>query len=137
MTFSTTPGNAPAESRTRLLLLGPPTIMIGAEVHRPGTQKALALAGYLGVRGELVSRELLATLLWSAGAPDQARRSLRGELARLRSVLPEGAIGASRLAMWLDPSTVDVDVRQFRAMVEQGKDEAAVELYRGPLFEGI
>jgi DNA-binding SARP family transcriptional activator/tetratricopeptide (TPR) repeat protein len=137
MTFSTTPGNGPAESRVRLLLLGPPTIMIGAEVHRPGTQKALALAGYLGVRGELVSRELLATLLWSAGGSSQARRSLRGELARLRAVLPEGAIGASRLAMWLDPSKVEVDVQQFRAMVEQGKDEDAVGLYRGPLFEGI
>ncbi|MPZ74545.1 MAG: hypothetical protein GEU74_15220, partial [Nitriliruptorales bacterium] len=78
---------------TQLLVLGPPMIIRGATPRPPGTQKALALAGYLGIRGEPVPRERLAALLWPGSASDQARRSLRGELARLRSAFADDAVG--------------------------------------------
>lgn len=120
-----------------LLLLGPPLIVRNGSPHPPGTQKALALVGYLGIRGEPVAREQLATLLWAESGADQARRSLRGELARLRTVLPDGAIRATRLSIWLECSQLDVDVRRFRGFLAAGRDEDAVELYRGPLFEGL
>ncbi len=128
--------DAPATS-ARLLLLGPPLIVCDGSLRPPGTQKALALAGYLGIRAEPVAREQLATLLWAESGSDQARRSLRGELARLRTVLPDGGIRASRLNIWLEPCCVDVDARQFWALLADGRDEDAVELYRGPLFEGL
>ncbi|MQA14698.1 MAG: AAA family ATPase [Pseudonocardiaceae bacterium] len=102
-----------------------------------GTQKAVALAGYLGIRGEPIGREQLATVLWAESTHEQARRSLRGELARLRSALPAGAVGASRLNIWLDPSVVEIDVRRFWALLAHGRDDEAVELYRGPLLEGL
>ena len=85
----------PATSAS-LLLLGPPHLRCGGSARSPGTQKAVALAGYLAIRGEPVAREQLATLLWAESGSAQARRSLRGELARLKGVLPDGAIRASR-----------------------------------------
>ena len=126
----------PATSAS-LLLLGPPHLRCGGSARWPGTQKAVALAGYLAIRGEPVAREQLATLLWAESGSAQARRSLRGELARLKGVLPDGAIRASRLTIWLDPSCVDVDTTRFRLLLADGRDEDAVQLYRGPLLEGL
>lgn len=120
-----------------LTALGRPALLHNGEPRAPGTQKALALACYLGAVGEPVSREQLAALFWPDSDPSRARRSLRGELARLRSVLSPGAIDGSRLQIWLDPSAVGIDVQRFRALVTERCDREAVELYRGPFCDGL
>ncbi len=120
-----------------LTALGRPTLLCGGEPQLLGTQKALALLCYLGALGEAIAREQLATLFWPDSGSERGRRSLRGELARLRSALPIGAIDGSRLHIWLDSSLIDVDVQRFRTLVAQGHDKEAVELYRGPLCDGL
>ena len=120
-----------------LTALGRPALSHQGESRAPGTQKALALACYLGAVGEAVSREQLAALFWPDSDPGRARRSLRGELARLRAALSPSAFDGSRLHIWLDLSVVRVDVQLFRALVTQGRDTEAVKLYRGPLCEGL
>jgi DNA-binding SARP family transcriptional activator/tetratricopeptide (TPR) repeat protein len=120
-----------------LTVLGRPALLRKGEPQPPGTQKALALACYLGAVGEPVSREQLAALFWPDSDPSRARRSLRGELARLRSALSAAAFDGSRLQIWLDPSVVGVDVRLFRVLAAQGHDTEAVRLYRGPLCDGL
>jgi DNA-binding SARP family transcriptional activator/tetratricopeptide (TPR) repeat protein len=120
-----------------LTALGRPGLSRQGESQPPGTQKALALACYLGAVGEAVSREQLAALFWPDSDADRARRSLRGELARLRSALSPSAFDGSRLHIGLDLSVVRVDVQLFRALVTAGRDTEAVKLYRGPLCEGL
>src|ERR1700674_1323317 len=51
--------------------------------HSP--KQSQALLAYLGVKpSQRVSREKIATLLWSSTGPDQARQSLRQTLSTLR-----------------------------------------------------
>jgi len=66
-----------------------------------------ALLAYLadqpGMRAE---RGLLADLLWSERAEEQARASLRQELALLRKALPDAVLMANRQSVWLDPTRI-------------------------------
>ncbi|HEY8849906.1 MAG TPA: winged helix-turn-helix domain-containing protein, partial [Thermoanaerobaculia bacterium] len=53
-------------------------------------KKSQALLAYLGVKpSQRVSREKIATLLWSSTGPDQARQSLRQTLSTLRKELAQ------------------------------------------------
>jgi len=76
------------------------------------------LACQPGMRAE---RGLLADLLWSDRAEDQARASLRQELAVLRKALPDGALDADRQMVWLDPERITVD-RAVQGEFLQGFD---------------
>lgn len=60
-------------------------------------------------RGMRAERGLLADLLWSDRAEEQARASLRQELSLLRKNLPSGILGASRQHIWLEPDKVEID----------------------------
>ena len=128
-----------AETRTAVELntLGRPALLCHGVAQALGTQKALALVCYLGAIGEAAAREQLAALFWPDSESSRARRSLRGELARLRSALSPDAICGSRLHIWLDPSVVSVDVQRFHALVARGHDKEAVGLYRGPFCDGL
>ena len=120
-----------------LRVLGRPTLLRAGMPQLLGTHKSLALLCYLAAHGEAVFREQLSALLWPDSDDERARRSLRGELARLRSVLPEGAIGASRLEIWLETSAIEVDVRRFRRLVAEQRDIEAAQLFRGTFCEGF
>src|SRR5881628_2915845 len=53
-------------------------------------KKSQALMAYLGVKpSQRVSREKIASLLWSSTGPDQARQSLRQTLSTLRKELSQ------------------------------------------------
>lgn len=121
----------------RLLVMGTAQVVSDDRVRPAGTQKVLALAGYLAVRGEPVARDHLTALLWPSSGPEQARRSLRGEVSRLRCLLGEQAVRSSRMAIWLDPARIPSDVQLFRAALADGREDEAVELYRGPLLDGL
>ncbi|MCR8549404.1 hypothetical protein M4578_16350 [Salipiger sp. P9] len=61
---------------------------------------------------------MLADLLWSERAEEQARASLRQELSVLRKMLPEGVLDADRQLVRLDPSRVAVDRSGFGDFLE-------------------
>lgn len=128
---------APETSGFELKLLGRPTLLRNGAPLVLGTQKSLGVLCYLGACGEAVSREQLSALLWPDSSEERARRSLRGELARLRSALPVGAIDGSRLDIWLDPSAARVDLQRFRSLVAKGRDTEAARLFRGSFCEGL
>ena len=125
----------------RLRVLGRPTLLWAGQPRQLGTQKSLALLCYLAARDEPASRDTLAALLWPDSDEERARRSLRGELARLRSALPDGAITGTRLDIGIDTTALDVDVRRFRDLVSAEQDlEADVQaarLFRGPFCDGL
>ena len=55
-------------------------------------------------------RGFLADLLWSDRGEEQARASLRQELSLLRRALTDGVIGSNRQHLWLDPSSVEIEI---------------------------
>lgn len=111
-----------------------------------GAKKSQALMAYLGVKpAQRISREKLATLLWSSTGPDQARQSLRQTLSTLRkelsSVSPDEKILVEEGdLLGLDETLVDCDVAKFESLVAAGTEAAlaeAVPLYRGDFMEGF
>ena len=109
-------------------------------------RKSQALMAYLGVKpSQRVSREKIASLLWSSTGPDQARQSLRQTLSTLRKELTqlspdERILLEENDLLGLTESLVECDVASFEALVAAGTEEAllrASHLYRGDLLDGF
>ena len=109
-------------------------------------KKSQALLAYLGVKpSQRVSREKIATLLWSSTGPDQARQSLRQTLSTLRKELAQLSGNEKILIeesdlLGLDESLVECDVAAFESLVATGSEEAlsqAAKLYRGDFLDGF
>jgi DNA-binding SARP family transcriptional activator len=98
-------------------------------------RKSQALLAYLGARpAQRVSRDKLASLLWSSTGPDQARQSLRQTLSGLRKELSQ--ISKERMLieegdlLGLEETLVDVDVATFEQLVGSGSEEALARAFR-------
>ena len=88
------------------------------------------------------SREQLAGLLWSRSAEEQARSSLRQNLARLRKSLGSAkeAISANAQRIELVPQLVETDVAKFEGLISRSDVvslEAAAELLSGEFARGL
>jgi DNA-binding SARP family transcriptional activator len=111
-----------------------------------GAKKSQALLAYLAVRPpQRVSREKIATLLWSSTGPDQARQSLRQTLSTLRKELAQISPDAKVLIeegdlIGLDETLVACDVASFESLVAAGTEPAlaeAISYYRGDFLDGF
>jgi len=109
-------------------------------------KKSQALLAYLGVKpSQRVSREKIASLLWSSTGPDQARQSLRQTLSTLRKELAQIAPDEKILLeesdlLGLNESQVECDAAAFETLVATGTEEAlakATELYPGDFLDGF
>lgn len=108
-------------------------------------KKSQAMLAYLGVKPtQLVSRDKMASLLWSSTAPEQARQSLRQTLSTLRKELanisPKKILIEEGDFLSLDASLIRVDVVEFESLVAAGTPEAldpATRLYGGDFLDGF
>jgi DNA-binding SARP family transcriptional activator len=109
-------------------------------------KKSQALLAYLGVRpAQRVSREKLATLLWSSTGPEQARQSLRQLLSTLRKELAQVAPKQKILVeegdlLGVDDALVHCDVAAFESLTSAATEEAlteAVRVYSGDFLDGF
>lgn len=109
-------------------------------------KKSQAMLAYLGVKpAQLVSRDKMASLLWSSTATEQARQSLRQTLSSLRKELAQISPDRKILVeegdfLSIDPTLVKVDAAEFERLVSANTDDAlaqAVALYRGDFLEGF
>jgi len=108
-------------------------------------KKSQAMLAYLAVKpAQLVSRDKMASLLWSSTASEQARQSLRQTLSTLRKEL--AAISPKKILieegdfLSLDPAAVYVDVAEFESLAAVGTPEAldpATRLYAGDFLDGF
>lgn len=89
---------------------------------------------YLACRGEWVSREALAGLLWPERPEDEARHSLRVSLHRARSLPWAKSLEAERERLRL---TLGTDVAEFRAAIGRADWGAALAWHRRPFLEGF
>jgi DNA-binding SARP family transcriptional activator/TolB-like protein len=130
--------------RLNLQLLGPPRISTaeGMDIHLP-TKKAEALLVYLASPpGVPHSRDHLAELLWSRSAEEQARSSLRQNLARLRKALKAAKeiISTDARHIGLVPELVVTDSAEFEGLIsgtDVGSLEVAADLLRGEFAAGL
>src|SRR5438132_12965004 len=109
-------------------------------------KKSQALLAFLGVKpSQRVSREKIASLLWSSTGPEQARQSLRQTLSTLRKELAQLSANEKILIeendlLGLDETLVSCDVAEFESLVAVGTDESltsASQLYRGDFLDGF
>lgn len=108
------------------------------------TRKMQVLLAYLAVSGARpVPRQRLLALLWSNRSDEQARNSLRHALSALRRALSGNGttpLRVDRTSAALDPGLVEVDVRRFERLLDEGGRGAlqrAADLYRGDLLAGL
>jgi DNA-binding SARP family transcriptional activator/TolB-like protein len=107
----------------------------GNEVTLP-TRKARALLAYLALRpGEWLSRERLASLLWSDRGEPQARHSLNQALHAIRK-LGDSILEGDPSRIRLRGSAVQVDVNDLRALLD-ADPLAPVTAYTGPFLDGF
>jgi TolB-like protein/DNA-binding SARP family transcriptional activator len=131
-------------TKLTLHLLGEPRVSTPETTGlRLPTKKSLALLVYLASPpGVPRSRDELAGLLWGRSAQDQARSSLRQNLARLRKSLgcAKDTIKADTQNIELDPEYVEIDTTRFEGLLS-GSDVTSltdvVELINGEFARGL
>lgn len=103
-------------------------------------RKDRLLLAHLALIPQPQSRERLANLLWADRGDEQARGSLRQSLASLRAAFGEDAsniLNASRDEVGLQPGKLAVDSLAFADAARTGDMAGAINLYRGPLLDGL
>jgi DNA-binding SARP family transcriptional activator len=125
----------------RLMLLGSVDISGPPSAARLVAQpKSLMLLAFLTLsqrRGH-VSRERLLGLFWPDQTEDKARSSLRSALHSLRDSLGADVIVRRGDAdVSVDDSLLACDAHEFDAAVKDDALARALELYRGPLLDGV
>ena len=123
----------------RLALLGPPVVLRDGLPVTFDTRKAIALLAVLAVTGREHSREQLADLLWPEADSAKGRASLRRTLSVTAAAMGAG-LTISRSAVTLELAAVQVDVREFEALIARPDAtslERAVELYRDDFLSGF
>ena len=122
----------------RLALLGPPVVLRDGLPVSFDTRKAVALLALLAVTGREHSREQLADLLWPEADSAKGRASLRRTLSVTAAAMGAG-LTISRAAVTLELGAVQVDVREFEALIARADAESlerAVRLYRDDFLSG-
>ena len=123
----------------KLALLGPPVVLRDGIPVTFDTRKATALLALLSVTGREHSREQLADLLWPDADSARGRASLRRTLSVTAAAMGAG-LTISRAAVTLQLAAVQVDVREFEALIarpDAGSLERAVQLYRDDFLSGF
>ena len=105
-----------------------------AQPQRVGLLTCLALAGEMG----FVRRDTLMGRLWPDSPQDRARHSLNQALYGLRRSLGrDSVVSRGDEEVCLDPASFWCDLRGFETALLRGRDEEALELYRGELLPGF
>src|SRR4051812_11800955 len=135
-------------AQLRVLVLGPTVVLRGGrEQELPGPAQRRILTVLAAARGEPVSDDRLAALLWEGTPPASASATLQSHVSRLRAALGDDGRSVLRragdgYALFLPPGGLDadeltrlvagVDPREHRAAIEQLT--AALALWRGRPF---
>lgn len=100
----------------RLTLFGPPRLEREGNLVEVNRRKAMALLAYLGVTGQVQSRDALATLFWPELPQRRARGNLRRVLSDLNREVGEGVLLLEGETVALaDNTNLWLDVVQFHA----------------------
>jgi DNA-binding SARP family transcriptional activator/tetratricopeptide (TPR) repeat protein len=109
----------------------------GTVIDSPAALRPWAVFAYLALAPDGVSRAEIANQFWPDVLDQSARASLRSALWALRRQLGERLLVEGDRVSLQDAEGVWIDVREFERLAGRGDAEAALELCRGELLEGI
>jgi DNA-binding SARP family transcriptional activator len=132
-------------------VLGPVELVDGTSVVQLPRSERNLLAALAARVGERVPVAELEEALWAADRPPSARKTLQGNILRLRRALGSAAIVELGGGYRLDPELVDVDARRAAALAVEARDAlrredwdvardllaAARGAYRGPPYDEV
>ncbi|PYP76128.1 MAG: hypothetical protein DMD35_19560 [Gemmatimonadetes bacterium] len=125
---------------SQLLTLGRVRLIAtdGAE-SAPAQPKRMALLAYLAVRSARAGtrRDALLALFWPELGDEEARRALRQGLHYLRRVLGEDVFVAEGDELRVRDGTLGCDAVDFERMLDDGRAEQGLALYRGDFLDGF
>ena len=105
---------------------------------RAAQGRRLALLAFLSLaRGRPVTRDKVIALLWPESTTDRARAQLSDDLYILRSALGDDVIRSNGDELALNPDAIASDAATSERLLDQGRLEAAVDLFAGPLLDGF
>lgn len=115
----------------------------GAPVELPPSRRTRALLAYLLITGRSHRREHLCELLW--WMPDDPRGALRWSLSKIRSLLNDPSheyLSADRERVTMDTRGMEIDLRQIRAVLDQGDSAVSaldqlVTALEQPFLDGV
>lgn len=101
--------------------------------------KRLAVLLYMAMsqRGGTVSRDQIAALFWPESNATNARNALRQTLSFVRGCLGEQAVASVGTHGLAVAGSVECDAVRFEALLDNGKTEQALKLYRGEFLHGF
>lgn len=101
--------------------------------------KRLAVLLYmtLSQRGGTLARDQVAAIFWPESNSTNARNALRQTLSFVRGCLGEHSVTSVGTHGLEVASSVEVDAVQFEALLDRGKTEQALKLYRGEFLPGF
>ena len=109
-------------------------LLAGRAVQR----RRLALLAILALEHpRAVGRDRLIAWLWPEHDTERARHLLRDSLYLLRNALGEDVLPSAGDELRLDPLRLRCDTWDFEEALAQGRTEAALLAYAGPLLEGF
>jgi YVTN family beta-propeller protein len=117
-----------------VLVLGPVEAKrdgVSVELGGPQQRAILVLLAMRG--GELLPMDATVDALWPESPPQTATKIVQTYVSRLRSVLGDDAIVRRGAGYALGPEVV-TDVARFKTLLAAGDSDAALDLWRGPLF---
>lgn len=129
-----------AATTLRLSVLGHTEVEGADGVERLYQQpKLLLLLSYLALAPGRVflRREQVAAAFWPDHSDDRARSSLRSALYQLRTLLGADVVQSRGDDIAIDSAVVWSDAHEFTAAVRNDQLARALELYRGPLLDGV
>lgn len=125
----------------RLTVLGSPHLRADSAPGAIRLQpKRLAVLAYLAVEatGQPCRRDTLIALFWPELGGARARNALSQALHGLRRAVGEEVVGgAGAEELWIAPGALWSDVEALERALGEGRFREAVELYGGPLLEGL
>ncbi len=142
----------PLEARdsreVRYRVLGPIEVLDGSRgLPLGGARQRLVLALLLSRSGAVCRTDWLVDAVWGAHPPRTARKTLQAYVARLRSLLGDGAIRRVETGYVMDVQPGEVDADEFADRAARGHRllasdpasamadlDAALALWRGPPF---
>jgi predicted ATPase/DNA-binding SARP family transcriptional activator/tetratricopeptide (TPR) repeat protein len=109
----------------------------GQVLRSLGSHKAEAILVYIGLKGGLCNRNVLATLFWPECAESQAMTSLRVALSIMRHELGD-YLDVYRDMVGIKPSAqVSIDIADLEAKLANHELEEALEIYQGDFMQGF
>ena len=98
----------------------------------------MALLAVLALaRGRPVTRDRIIALLWPESGSERARPQLSDTLYILRSALNADVVRSVADGLVLNVDAISSDVGLFERLLDEGRLEAAVEQFAGPLLDGF